>query len=76
EDEKLIRAIINTAEQFDYQIIAEGIEEETQREILKEINPSLYYQGYLAAKPLSAEAFVDFVTSKEHEALLQGNGES
>ncbi|MGB5965615.1 MAG: EAL domain-containing protein, partial [Sulfurimonadaceae bacterium] len=41
EDEKLIRAIINTAEQFDYQIIAEGIEEETQREILKEINPSL-----------------------------------
>ena len=61
EDEKLIRAIIHTAEQFDYQIIAEGIEEEPQRALLQEINPSLYYQGYLAAKPLDAEAFIDFV---------------
>ena len=76
EDEKLIRAIIHTAEQFDYQIIAEGIEEEAQRTILQEINPSLYYQGYLAAKPLNAKAFTDFVKSKEHDALLQGNGES
>ena len=76
EDEKLIRAIIHTAEQFDYQIIAEGIEEEAQRAILLEINPSLYYQGYLAAKPLDAKAFTDFVKSKEHEALLQGNSES
>jgi EAL domain-containing protein (putative c-di-GMP-specific phosphodiesterase class I) len=57
EDEKLIRAIIHTAEQFDYQIIAEGIEEEAQRAILEEIHPALYYQGYLASKPLSADAF-------------------
>ena len=61
EDEKLIRAIIHTAEQFDYQIIAEGIEEEAQRAILQEIHPALYYQGYLAAKPLDPEAFIDFI---------------
>ncbi len=61
EDEKLIRAIIHTAEQFDYQIIAEGIEEEAQRAILEEIHPALYYQGYLAAKPLDPKAFIDFV---------------
>ena len=74
EDEKLIRAIIHTAKQFDYQIIAEGIEEEAQRALLQAIHPELYYQGYLAAKPIDAEAFTDFC--KEHEALLQGNGES
>lgn len=61
QDEKLIRAIINTAEQFDYRIIAEGIEEEEQRTLLKEINPKLYYQGYLATKPLSAEAFQNYL---------------
>ena len=65
EDEKLIRAIIHTANQFDYQIIAEGIEEEAQRSLLQQINPALYYQGYLAAKPLSAEAFVAFVHKEE-----------
>ncbi|MEN8146857.1 MAG: EAL domain-containing protein [Campylobacterota bacterium] len=57
EDEKLIRAIIHTAEQFDYQIIAEGIEEEAQRSLLKEIHPSLYYQGYIASKPLTVNDF-------------------
>ena len=61
QDEKLIRAIINTAEQFGYRIIAEGIEEEAQRTLLKEINPKLYYQGYLAAKPLSAEDFQNYL---------------
>ncbi len=61
EDEKLIRAIIHTAEQFDYQIIAEGIEEEAQRAILEEIHPALYYQGYLAAKPLPADEFQEYL---------------
>ncbi len=57
QDEKLIRAIIDTAEQFDYQIIAEGIEKEAQRLLLEKIKPTLYYQGYLASKPLSAKEF-------------------
>ncbi len=61
EDEKLIRAIIHTAEQFDYDIIAEGIEEEGQRALLQAIHPSLYYQGYLATKPLSADSFQNYL---------------
>jgi len=61
EDEKLIRAIINTAEQFNYAIIAEGIEEEAQRAILQEIHPALYYQGYLASKPLPADEFLAYL---------------
>ena len=61
EDEKLIRAIIHTARQFDYQIIAEGIETQEQRTLLEKIDRSIYFQGYLAAKPLSAEAFQSYL---------------
>ena len=63
EDEKLIRAIIHTAEQFDYQIIAEGIEEEAQRAVLKKINPNIYYQGFLISKPISTKEFLNFMHS-------------
>ncbi len=63
EDEKLIRAIIHTAEQFNYQIVAEGIEEESQRRLLEEIKPTLYYQGYLASRPLPVEAFQSYLTN-------------
>ena len=61
QDEKLIRAIIDTAEQFEYQIIAEGVEEEAQRALLETIKPTLYYQGYLAAKPLPEDAFQKYM---------------
>ena len=63
EDEKLIRAIINTAEQFNYAIIAEGIEEEAQRAILQEIHPALHYQGYLASKPLPVDKFQAYLNA-------------
>ena len=63
EDEKLIRAIINTAKQFDYQIIAEGIEKEEQRALLEEIDSTLYFQGFLASKSLSAEAFQAYLSN-------------
>ncbi len=65
EDEKLIRAIINTAEQFDYQIIAEGIEEEAQRALLQEINPTLYYQGFLVSKALTADSFQTYLKATQ-----------
>ena len=63
EDEKLIRAIINTAKQFDYQIIAEGIEKEEQRALLEEIDSTLYFQGFLASKSLSAEDFQKYLST-------------
>ena len=63
QDEKLIRAIINTAQQFNYDIIAEGIEEEAQKELLNSIDSSLYYQGFLTTKPLNAEAFITYIKS-------------
>ena len=64
QDEKLIRAIINTAKQFEYEIIAEGIEHEEQRALLYEMDPSLYYQGYLVSKPLEPQTFRDTFLSQ------------
>jgi len=61
QDENLIRAIINTAKQFDYKIIAEGIEQEEQRALLHTIDPTLYYQGYLISRPLEKKAFETYM---------------
>ena len=68
QDEKLIRAIIDTAEQFEYQIIAEGVEEEAQRALLETIKPTLYYQGYLATKPLAADAFQEYMDKASYNS--------
>ncbi len=61
EDEALIRAIIDIAEQFNYRIIAEGVEEEAQKAMLLEISPDIYYQGYFASRPMDATSFVSYL---------------
>ncbi len=53
----LIRTIIEIAKQFNYNIIVEGIEEESQKEIIKEIDDSLSYQGFLLSPPISEPEF-------------------
>jgi len=63
QDENLIRAIINTAKQFDYKIIAEGIEQEEQRVLLHTIDTSLYYQGFLISRPLESKSFEAYMTA-------------
>ncbi len=48
---ELIDIIIKLARTFDVKVIAEGVEEEEQLKILKELNCD-YVQGYLLAKPV------------------------
>lgn len=57
DDEALIKAIIEIAEQFDYRVVAEGVESEAQRRRLAATDNTIYYQGYLYSKPLSTERF-------------------
>ncbi len=53
----LLRTIIEIGKQFNYNIVVEGIEEETQREAIKEIDDSLAYQGFLISPPISEPEF-------------------
>ena len=50
-DKALVLAIIKIAHSLDYQVIAEGVETEEQRQWLMD-NGCLQYQGYLFSKPL------------------------
>jgi diguanylate cyclase (GGDEF)-like protein len=54
KDEALVRTIVTLGRSLGMQPIAEGVERETQLEALRELG-SAYGQGYLFARPLSAE---------------------
>jgi diguanylate cyclase (GGDEF)-like protein len=55
-DRTLVRAIISMAHNLDLEVIAEGVEDEEQREFLKN-NGCNYYQGYLFGRPVPIDAF-------------------
>ncbi|WP_286336575.1 putative bifunctional diguanylate cyclase/phosphodiesterase [Hydrogenimonas cancrithermarum] len=57
DDVALVRAILDIAKQFDYRVIAEGVESEAQRKKLEEMDRNMFYQGYLFSKPLDADRF-------------------
>jgi EAL domain-containing protein (putative c-di-GMP-specific phosphodiesterase class I) len=53
-DKTIVRTIIMLGEEFNFEVIAEGVETREQFEILKELGCN-YFQGYLLAKPCKAE---------------------
>ena len=55
----LMKTILDIGRQFDYNIVIEGIETQKQKEILKEIDSGLSYQGFLFDRPLQINAFVE-----------------
>lgn len=55
-DASLVTAIIAMAKALDLKVVAEGIEEQFQVDFLKELDCE-YGQGYLFAKPVSADEF-------------------
>ncbi|MEW9855878.1 EAL domain-containing protein [Novosphingobium sp. M1R2S20] len=55
-DRAVLRAIVAMAQALDLQVIAEGIETEAQRTSV-ETEGCAYYQGFLRARPMSADAF-------------------
>lgn len=60
EDERdlaVIRAIVAMADALDLKVLAEGVETEEQRDLLRS-EGCLYYQGFLRAEPLSAADFL------------------
>jgi diguanylate cyclase (GGDEF)-like protein/PAS domain S-box-containing protein len=60
DDQAICRAIINMAVSLGMEVIAEGVETEIQRDLLKSFGCHII-QGYFYSKPLPIEDFVSFV---------------
>lgn len=60
EDSAIVRSIISIAKNLHINIIAEGVENEEQRDFLKKEGCSLI-QGYFYAKPLRADEYKQFL---------------
>ncbi|MDD3799644.1 MAG: GGDEF domain-containing phosphodiesterase [Novosphingobium sp.] len=58
-DLAVLRGILAMAKALDLKVIAEGIENEDQRALIAHEGCD-YYQGFLRARPMSAEEFLDF----------------
>jgi len=53
----LVKTIVEIGKQFNYNIVVEGIEEEAQKKIIKEIDNTLSYQGFLISPPIPEAEF-------------------
>ncbi len=53
----LMKTILEIGKQFGYQIVIEGIENESQKKLLEELDNELIYQGYLYSKPIPTDEF-------------------
>lgn len=61
------RAIVQMAHELGYQVVAEGIETEDERELLKQMNAD-YLQGYLFCRPLPIPDFEAWCAGARHRA--------
>lgn len=59
-DSVMVKTIIGMAENFNMSVIAEGVETETQLDVLKK-NGCLSFQGYLFSKPIPLREFEELL---------------
>jgi len=69
-DAEIIRSIISLSHTLGFKVVAEGVEEENQLKILKEMSCD-EIQGYYFAKPMSKHEFEKFLI--EHGELLNNH---
>jgi EAL domain-containing protein (putative c-di-GMP-specific phosphodiesterase class I) len=67
-DKAIVQTIIAMAKSLELEVIAEGVETEEQRQILRS-KGCMQYQGYLFGKPVPIEAFNDVLN--QHQPLLK-----
>ncbi|WP_456451116.1 putative bifunctional diguanylate cyclase/phosphodiesterase [Hydrogenimonas sp.] len=59
DDVALVRAILDIARQFGYTVIAEGVETAEQKERLKELDRTIFCQGYYYSRPVDLEELLE-----------------
>ena len=62
----IVRAIITLAKSLELDIIAEGVETESQRQFLLE-NGCELYQGYLFSRPIPIEQFNELIENLQNQ---------
>jgi diguanylate cyclase (GGDEF)-like protein len=67
EDQAMITTILKMAQIFGLSIVAEGVETESQWHYLRERGCD-YFQGYLFARPLTAEQFKEYYRENQKAA--------
>ena len=63
-DRKMVESIIGMAHNLGLKVVAEGVEEKAQLDILEQLQCE-YIQGFYFAKPMSAEALIEFITKQQ-----------
>jgi diguanylate cyclase (GGDEF)-like protein/PAS domain S-box-containing protein len=69
DDDAVVRAAVALAHGLDLEIVAEGIERESQRNMLRN-EKCEYGQGFLFSKPIDVEALHEFLQERIHQATL------
>ncbi|PXX51223.1 putative bifunctional diguanylate cyclase/phosphodiesterase [Aquitalea magnusonii] len=71
-DHAIAEAVIAMAHKLGMRVIAEGVETEAQRQLLLEAGCD-YAQGYLFARPMPRQDFIDFIRSSQCRVAAGGN---
>lgn len=66
-DERIARVILSLGEQLQMQVIAEGVETETERRRLQDLGCPLM-QGFLFAKPMPEQELIAWLTLQQPKA--------
>lgn len=62
-DKSLVKIILSISKQFNFEVVAEGVEQSQQRDFLQSIECK-YYQGYYMSKPLHSKEFEELVLTR------------
>jgi len=61
KENKIVGTIVTLVHNLDMKVIAEGVEQKSQYEYLKQISTDIF-QGFFLSKPLTVEQLIDFVS--------------
>ena len=73
DDAAIVRAVVALGHSLRLRVVAEGVEHESQLAFLKELGCD-EVQGYYFSRPLSSDAFAEWVMSRQPVALMQAVG--
>jgi EAL domain-containing protein (putative c-di-GMP-specific phosphodiesterase class I) len=68
-DKKIVQTLVYMAHSMDMTVVAEGVEEKQQYDLLTQYSCNLI-QGYLLSKPISADAIVKMVNNPQNYLKL------